>query len=86
MTLKLDRDQLAAELATLESLLGSLPKNDYLGRLGLEGRRDDVREQLGQLATEHEKRARVALYFGGDPVVGSAGIEVSFGTSVVGSF
>jgi len=86
MTLKLDRDQLAADLAALNSLLLSLPANDYLGRLGLEARRAELREKLGALGEAQERRAAVALYFGGEPVVGSLGIEATFGTQAVGSF
>jgi hypothetical protein len=86
MIVKLDRDQLAADLAALNSLLESLPHNDYLGRMGLEFRRDEVREQLERLGNHEERRARVALYLGGEPVVGSMGVQAGFGTKVVGSF
>ena len=86
MMLKLDRDHLAAELSDLNSLLESLPENDLLGRVGLEARRDEVRRRYEGLADYVERKAKIALYFGGDPVVGSAGIEVGFGTHVVGTF
>jgi hypothetical protein len=86
MTLKLDRDQLSAELAALDGLLASLPQNDYLGKIGLEARRDEVQQQLERVAQYEERRAKVALYFGGEPVVGSMGVEAGFGTKVVGSF
>lgn len=83
---KLDRDQLAAEAAALASLLASLPANDYLSRVGLESRRDEVLQKLGQLDPVEERRAKVALYFGGEPVVGSIGVQAGFGTKVVSSF
>lgn len=86
MMLKLDRDQLAAEIAGLNSLLNSLPHNDLLGRIGLEARREEVQERFNSLANEQDRRAKVALYFGGDPVVGSMGIQAGFGTSVVSTF
>src|SRR5579864_3995047 len=86
MIVKLDRDQLSAELAALDSLLASLPANDYLGRLGLEARRDEVRRQFESLASHEERRAKVALYLGGDPVIGSMGVQAGFGTRVIGSF
>jgi hypothetical protein len=73
MTIKLDRDQLAAELAALNGLLESLPENDYLGRVGLEARRDEVHEKFERLGNHEEHRAKVALYFGGEPVIGSMG-------------
>ena len=85
MMLKLDRDRLSAEVAALNSLLESLPSNDYLGKMGLEARRNDLQQQLERLAHHEERRAKVALYFGGEPVVGSLGVQAGFGTSVVGS-
>ena len=86
MIAKLDRDQLEAELSALTSLLESLPVNDYLGRMGLESRRDEVNEKFDQLGRIEERRAKVALYFGGAPVAGSMAIQAGFGTKVVGSF
>ena len=84
--LKLDRDHLVAEAAALESLLASMPENDYLGRVGLEARRDDVNEQIAKLSHVEERRAKIALYFGGAPVIGSMGVQAGFGTKAVGSF
>lgn len=84
--LKLDRDQLAAEAAALESLLATIPANDYLGRIGLEARREEVLQRLEQIGHTEERRAKVALYFGGEPVVGSMGVQAGFGTKAVSSF
>lgn len=86
MIRKLDRDQLAAEIATLEVLLGSMPADDLVGRLGLEVRRDELRERFAALQEAKEKRAKVALYFGGAPVAGSAGIEAGFGSAALSNF
>lgn len=86
MITKLDRDQIAAELASLGSLIDSRPANDFLGRIGLEARRDEIKHQFESLSTKEDRRAKVALYFGGEPVLGSAGIHAGFGTRVIGSF
>jgi hypothetical protein len=86
MMLKLDRDQMMAELAALDALLSSLPVNDFLGRRGLESRRREIAERLEKLTGKSERRAQVALYFGGDPVVGSMGIQAGFTTNALGSF
>ena len=83
---KLDRDQVAAELAALDGLLESLPPNDYLGRVGLEARRDQICQEFDQLVGRVDRRAKIALYFGGDPVIGSLGVQAGFGTKVVGGF
>jgi len=86
MILKLDREQLAAEISALDMLLASLPANDVLGRIGLEARRNELRGRFELLAGADERRAKIALYFGGDPVVGSLGVQAGFGTKVVSSF
>jgi hypothetical protein len=86
MMLKLERDHLAAQLAALTHLLQTLPANDYLGRMGFESRRADLQRQLEALGEAGERRAHVALYFGGDPVIGSYGVQAEFGTKVIGKF
>lgn len=86
MMVKLDRDQLAAEISALDMLIASLPPNDFLGRISLEGRRADLQAQFAQLANVDERRAKVALYFGGEPVIGSVGVQAGFGTKVISSF
>jgi len=83
--LKIERDQLAAQLASVDNILQSLPANDYLGRLGFEGRRDALERELGGLALGEHHRTQIALYFGGDPVIGSLGVQAEFGTHVVGA-
>lgn len=83
---KLDRDQLAAEAAALDSVLATIPANDYLGRIGLEARRDEILQKLEQIGHTEERTAKVALYFGGEPVIGSLGIQAGFGTKAVSSF
>jgi hypothetical protein len=63
--LKIERDQLAAQLAAVKYMLASLPANDYLGRMGFEHRQQALQEKLDALRGVEEKRAQVALYFGG---------------------
>jgi hypothetical protein len=84
--LKIERDQLAAQLAALNQMIESLPENDHLGRMGFEDRRDSLRQQLNALAGVEEKRAQIALYFGGEPVIRSTGVQAEFGTKAIGSF
>lgn len=84
--LKIEREQLAAQLAAVNAMLQTLPPNDHLGRIGFEARRDELLQQIQALGEVDERRAKVALFFGGNPVVGSVGIETTFGTSVMWSF
>ena len=75
LMLKIERDELSAQLATVENILSTLPENDYVGRISFEARREEIEEQLKNLRDHQTKRAQVALYFGGDSVVGSSGKE-----------
>jgi hypothetical protein len=84
--LKIEREQLAAQLAAVSAMLQSLPPNDHLGRIGFEARRNELQQQIQALGEVDERRAKVALFFGGDPVIGSIGIETTFGTNAMWSF
>jgi hypothetical protein len=86
MTFKLDHDQLEAQIAATDGLLASLPANDFLGRVGLRARRKEIADRLGSMMNREDRRAKIALYFGGEPVIGSMGIEAEFGTNALGSF
>ena len=84
--LKLDRDYIQAEISALTALIASLSERDYLGRSSLEARRQALVEELDTLAAASENLAKVALYFGGEPVLGSAGVEVEFSGSALSNF
>jgi len=86
MIRKLDQERLSAELVALEAMLAELAATDHLARIGLESRRDELRENLARLRESEETQARVALFFGGDPVVGSEGVRARFASDTVGSF
>ena len=83
---KLDRDHLQAEISALTTLIASLSDRDQLGRLSLEERRQELVNELEQLAAASENLAKIALYFGGEPVIGSAGVEAEFSTTAVSNF
>lgn len=82
----LDREHVQAEISGLDALLESMPPNDYVARISLTSRRDRLRTELDQLAGQVERRAQIALYFGGAPVIGSTGIQAEFGTTTLGNF
>lgn len=86
MIRKLEIDHLTAQLAAVNALLESAPLTDYIGRISLESRREEIRGKLAQLGQVEDRQARVVLSFGGQPVVGSAGIQASFVSSAIGSF
>lgn len=86
MIRKLEIEHLTAQLAAVDALLGSAPETDYLGRVSLESRRDEIRAQLAELGQVEDRSARVLLSFGGEPVVGSTGIQAAFVSNAIGSF
>src|ERR1700734_2814377 len=86
MIRKLDQDRFTAELAALDALIATLPANDYLGKIGFESRRNELRERLAQVEARTDHQARVVLSFGGRPVVGSEGVEVGFASNAIGYF
>lgn len=86
MIKKLTRDHIEAELAALAALIAAAPDDDILGRMSLESRRDELQRELTALNASAENRAKIALYFGGEPVVGSTGVEVGFGADSLFTF
>jgi hypothetical protein len=86
MANRLKREHLSAELATLDALIGTLPHDDVLGRIGLQSRREEIVSELDQIKEIVGEAASIALFFGGRPVTGSKGIEASFGADAVSKF
>ena len=78
MIRKLAHDEIAADLATVDSLLQSIPEDDVLGRVGFEARRDRLAHSLFELEALPEAHAGAALVFAGDPVKGALGIRSGF--------
>lgn len=88
MTLrKIERDQRAAELSSVEAIIARLTADDFLTRIGLESRRDALQTWLAeQEAVPEETTASAALFFSGAPVAQTRGIEARFGAAVVNKF
>lgn len=88
MTLKkIERDQRAAELSSVEDIIARLTDDDFLTRIGLESRRDELQQWLAEQEIEiEETTASAALFFSGTPVADTRGIEAKFGAAVVGKF
>ncbi|MGA8599210.1 MAG: hypothetical protein WB676_31210 [Bryobacteraceae bacterium] len=78
MIRKLERDRLAAEIATVDTILAATPASDVLGRISLTARREELQEQFASLQEREDNSARLVLYFAGDPVIGSLGIQAGF--------
>lgn len=79
-------EQIAAELAEVENLLAASSPSDFAGRIGLEERADELRNELSTISTESRNLASVALYFGGKPVIGSRSIDAEFAANMLNSY
>ncbi len=86
MSILLLKQRMSAELASLEQLLDRTPRNDIVGRIGLESRVGDLRAKIAEYADHHSTRAEVALVFSGKPVVGSSAIQAPFTTKALEAF
>ena len=86
MIRKIERDFVAADLTAVEGLLAKLKASDVLTAMSLEARRDELRQQLQNLADMHETAASAALFFSGNPVVGNRGIASEFGGTAVAKY
>jgi hypothetical protein len=86
MTQASKRSYLAAEKATLETLVSALHQDDILERGGLESRLSDVTAELASLATDVGRTAESELVFYGRPVHGTAGIDARFTSAVISAY
>ncbi|NWO07527.1 MAG: hypothetical protein HLX50_18085 [Alteromonadaceae bacterium] len=78
---------LQAELASLEALIQSAKEmDDPVGEIQLEKRKEKLETELQELVDHQEKKASVALFFGGKPVFGSRGISSDFAGTMLGNF
>lgn len=75
---------LAAEINELETLLASIPADNFIERMSLESRLASVREALAALPQHSRQKAK--LTFRGRPVFGSHGIAADFGSKAAGVF
>ena len=81
MPKKLSIDSLSSEIATVKELLISARQSgDIIGEMQLEHRIEKLTNKLQSLkeSTFKDNLASVALFFGGQPVLGSKGIAAEF--------
>jgi len=79
MPRKLTLDSLRADLIAVQEMIDSaIQYGDYAGEVQMKHRKTQLQQELAALEAEEVHRANVALFFGGNPVVGSLGINVAF--------
>lgn len=84
---KLERDFAAADIAAVNGLLAQLSAEDVMTRFGLEARLEELQQSLAALEEEQdEPTAAAALFFGGQPVLDTRGIESEFGGTATTKF
>ncbi|GAA0362473.1 hypothetical protein GCM10009092_28560 [Bowmanella denitrificans] len=81
MPKKLNIDSLSSEITTVKDLLSSAQQSgDIVGEMQLEHRLKELSRKVESLKSDTiaDNSASVALFFGGQPVLGSKGIAVEF--------
>jgi len=87
MPRKLRMQSLQAELASLNALIESATEaDDPVSEFQLDKRRARIESELRSIIDNSEKKASVALFFGGKPVLGSRGISAEFAGKMLENF
>ncbi|MGR2740207.1 hypothetical protein ACUY1T_17320 [Billgrantia sp. Q4P2] len=89
MPKKLNVDSLSSEIKTLNELLSSARQSgDFVGEMQLEHRICELSSKLELLkeGSVSDNSASVALFFGGQPVLGSKGIAAEFAGTALEQF
>src|SRR3954463_9938005 len=83
MLKRLELQSLRADLASVVAILTRrTPDSDPVGWFQFSERKAQIEEQLAELEAQPEQNS-IALLFSGRPVIGSHGIAVDFGSSML---
>src|SRR5450755_192381 len=83
---KLERDALLADREAVRRIIGTIDAEDVLGRMSFQSRLEQINDQLAHLEQIVENTASVALFFGGEPVIGSESIDADFSAKILTAF
>jgi hypothetical protein len=87
MPRRLKLEGLQADLAAVDSLLKqAIETGDPVGEYQFSARKEALQTSIEEIIYTEEKRASVALFFGGDPVLGSRGISAEFAGNILEKF
>lgn len=84
MTSRTTRESLLVQLLDTERMLGIVGNHPVMS-VSLNQRADALRRQIDEIPLD-KKEAKVALFFSGKPVIGSAGIDAYFTSKVLQPF
>lgn len=78
---------LRADIGAARAMLaGAARAGDPVGMLQFQKKIDSLEQELAELAGTPDRLARVAVFFGGRPVLGSRGVDAEFAGKAVDSF
>jgi hypothetical protein len=87
MPRKLELNSFNSDLEAVKSLYDDAIKyGDVFAELQYKDKIKDIKHRITELNEVFSPKASVALFFGGEPVIGSKGIEASFAGSALESF
>jgi hypothetical protein len=87
MPRKLKLEGLQAELSAIEVLLKqAIEVGDPVAESQLSSRKSELEEEMAGILEKPERLASVALFFGGEPVLGSRGISAEFAGKALENF
>lgn len=87
MVKKLALEGVLADFANVDRLLSSRDEtSDPIGFMQLSNRKKKLLSSINEIEATPELRASVALFFAGEPVIGSRGIRVDFAGKMIGLF
>lgn len=87
MPRRLRVEGLQAELSSLTELISqSIELGDPMSEYQLSKRKQTFEQELSTLLSAREKKASIALFFGGKPVLGSRGISSAFAGQMLDHF
>lgn len=86
MLKKLELDTLRAEVSSLEILISERGDGDPIGTKQFIKRKNKILEKIASISHEVSSLASVGLFFGGNPVFGSRGIDSHFASSILDRF
>jgi hypothetical protein len=81
--IRLERDNLLADLESALQLLSEMAESNPLGRMMLNSRIKEIESELSEIASAPSTVASAAILFSGEPVTGSRSIQAEFAGKMI---
>ena len=87
MVRKLELEALANDLGAVQTLLSRrTPDSDPIGYMQFASRLTEIEQSIHELAATPQNKASLAMFFAGEPVQGSRGVNADFAGRAIGLF